>query len=171
VFGFVVLALATPLVGQTAGLHIAVIDSDRIVAESARGKEILGRLKQVQDAKVAEGRQLQAEIEELQARLEEGQLSLAPERLGELNKQLEDKVISIRRFQDDAERELGKMQEEQLAVVERSVLQIIDEFGREQNYTFIFNKFRSGLVFASPSVDVTDEIIRRLDAAAAGSPG
>lgn len=46
---------------------------------------------------------------------------------------------------------------------------IIEAAGAEGGYTLIFNKFQSGLVFAAEQVDITDEIIRRFDAAAASA--
>jgi Skp family chaperone for outer membrane proteins len=43
---------------------------------------------------------------------------------------------------------------------------VINRAGKELGYTLIFRKFESGLIFADESVDLTNEIIRRLDATA-----
>ena len=42
---------------------------------------------------------------------------------------------------------------------------IIDQIGKEQGLTLIFNKFQSGLVYADDTVDITDEVIRRFNTA------
>lgn len=146
-------------------LRIAVIDSDRIVAESTRGKAALEKLKGIQDARVAEGRRLQQELTDLRKRIEDGRLSLAPDKLEELNKQYREKGIALERFQTDAQRELEEERERALAGIEKEVLTVIDQVGAEQGFTLIFNKFRSGLVFAEGSVDITDLIIQRFDGA------
>jgi outer membrane protein len=161
------LALAAlPAAAQPpASPKIAVIDSDRIVAESARGKAALERLRGLQEQKIAEGQRLQQEINDLRKRMEDGRLSLAPDKLDELRKQLQDKGIAIERFQADAQRELEEERERALAAIERDVLTVIDQVGKEQGYTLIFNKFRSGLVFAEDSVDITPLVIQRFDAA------
>ena len=153
---------------QGAAPKVAVIDSDRIVAESTRGKQALERLKQVQDEKLAQARAMQNEINELRKRIEEGKLSLAPERLVQMNTELEDKVLGFRRFQDDADRELSKLRDENLAIIEKDVLEVINAIGREGGYTLVFNKFRSGLVYADDAVDITDEVIQRFNAARPG---
>jgi outer membrane protein len=151
-------------------LKIATIDSDRVVAESARGKAALEKLKTLQDQKVAEGRRLNQELADLRKRMEDGRLSLAPDKLEELRKQIQDKGIALERFQADAQRELEQQRERELAGIERDILAIIDAVGKEQGYTLIFNKFRSGLVFAEDSVDITQQVIQRFDAAPAPRP-
>ncbi|HVS01183.1 MAG TPA: OmpH family outer membrane protein [Thermoanaerobaculia bacterium] len=158
------LMMAPALAAQQAPLRVAVIDSDRIVAESIRGKAALERLKKVQDEKLAEGRRLQQEITELRKRIDEGQHSLAPEKLAELKKQYEDRLIAFRRFSDDADRDLGKQRDDVLQDIEKDALAIIDAYGKERGYTLILNKYRSGLVYADETVDITDEIIQRFDA-------
>lgn len=170
-FAFLLLGLGSPLAlrGQAElSVKVAVIDSDRIVAESGRGQEALEELKALQEQKVSEGKALQEEINDLRTRIDEGKLSLAPERLEELKKEYEDKVIAFQRFQDDADRELNKRRDETLGKIEREVLDIIDQYGRDNGYTLIFNKYRSGLVFASDAVDITDDIIARFDQSSSG---
>ena len=163
------LAQAAPAAGP---LKIAVIDSDRIVAESTRGKAALEKLKKAQEDKLAQGRQMQQELNDLRKRLDDGQLSLAPEKLADLKKQYEDKAIAFKRFQDDADRDLGKLRDDALDGIEKDVLEIIDQIGKEQGYTLIFNKFRSGLVFASDAIDITDQVVQRFNAAGgAAAPG
>lgn len=159
--------LAAPAAAQQAGpLKIAVIDSDRIVVESARGKAALDRLKKLQEEKMAQARGMQQEIADLRKRIEEGRLSLAPEKLQELQKQLQDKGIAFERFQADAGRELDQERASALGAIEKDVLGVIDAIGREQGYTFIFNKYNSGLVFADEATDITQMVIQRFDAAA-----
>jgi len=142
---------------------IAVIDVQRILTESKLGKEALARLKTVQEQKLAESKQRQEAISQIRARIAEGQLSLSEEKIAELQKQLEEQVISFRRFQDDAERELQKLRDETFAAIEQRVMPIINQMGRELGYTLIFNKFESGLLFAQEEVDITSAIIQRFD--------
>ncbi len=154
---------ATPAVAQ--GVKLAVIDVQRLVTDSVAGKDALAKLKKLQDDKIAEGKAKQDEIEALRKKLNEGRLSLADDKITELEKQLEEKVTGFRRFQEDAERELGKTRDASFAEIERKVAPLIEQVGREGGYTLIFNKFQSGLVFAIEGADITDQIIQRFDAA------
>jgi outer membrane protein len=158
VAGRIVLALtlvglvpATAAVAQTQ--KFAVIDVQRLVTDSVAGKEALARLKKLQDDKIAEGN--------------EGRLSLADDKISELEKQLEEKVTGLRRFQEDAEREFNKSREATFGEIERRVFPVIEQVGKESGYTFIFNKFQSGLLYADDAADITNQIIQRFDGAAA----
>src|SRR5579885_2907649 len=97
-----------------AGLKIAVINTEQILLDSQTGKKALADLKKVQDQKEAELNAKQEEIKALQAKIDAGRLSLAQDKLADLEKQLEDKVISARRLQDDASRDLNKKKDDVL---------------------------------------------------------
>jgi outer membrane protein len=157
-------AQATPPAGPA---KIAILDVQRLVTDSLPGKEALAKLKKLQEGKVAEGKAKSDEIDALRKRLNEGRLSLADDKIAELEKQLEEKITAARRFQEDAEREFTKSRETTFQEIERKVFPVIEKYGQENGYTFIFNKFQSGLLFAANGTDVTDEIIKRFDGQAA----
>jgi len=156
----IVLAAAVPAAAQ---VNIAVIDVQRVVTESDPGKQALQKLKQLQDAKIDEGRALQQELATMQDQMSKQRFTLSEERLAELSKQLEDKQIALQRFQDDAERELDEARRRELGGLEGRIIPVINEIGSERGYTLIFNKFQSGLVYADDAVDITDDVIRRFN--------
>jgi outer membrane protein len=160
------LALTAPLAAQE--MKIAILDTEQILLQSETGKKALERLKTLRTEKEEEGKRLQSELEALQQRLSEGRLSLAEDRIRELEKELEDKAIAMRRFQDDANRELNKRRDDILAEVDGKVMPIINQFGQEQGFDLIFRKFESGLIYADAGIDITAEVIERLDAGQAG---
>lgn len=151
--------------GGAPPLKIALIDVQRLVTDSLYGKEALAKLKKLNDDKVAEGKGKQDEIEALRKKLNEGRMSLAEDKIAEIEKQLEDRMIAFRRFSDDADRELQKAREQTLADVERKVMPVIEQVGKEFGYTLVFNKFQSGLVYADDSTDITQMVVQRFDAA------
>lgn len=179
VLGFALgLALATPFAAwaqapqaPTGGaIKIAVIDTERILLNSQTGKKALADLKKLQEQKENEAKTKQQEIKDIQTRLNDGRNSLSQDKLAEMEKQLEDRVIALRRFQDDANRDLGKKRDEVLAQVDQRVMPVINQVGKELGYTLIFRKFESGLIYADEAVDITVAIIQRLDAGAAAAP-
>jgi outer membrane protein len=148
---------------------IAVIDTERILLESATGKKALADLKKLQEQKEGELRAKQQEIKDLQGKINDGRLSLAQDKLAEMDKQLEDRVIALRRLQDDATRDLNKRKDDVLGSIDQRVMPVINQIGKEQGYTLIFRKFESGLIYADEAVDITGSVIQRLDGAA--TPG
>ncbi len=157
-----VIAAAVPATAET---KVAVIDVQRVVTESDPGKGALQKLKQLQDQKMEEGKTLQAELDQLRDRFNKQRFTLAEDKLRELEKQVEDRTIAMKRFQDDASRELEENRRRELDALEQRIMPIIDVLGKEQGLTLIFNKFQSGLVYADNTVDITDEVIRRFNTA------
>ena len=157
-----VMVAALPAAAQTA---IAVIDVQRVVTESDPGKEAIQKLKGISDAKVQEGQTLQQELAALQDQFNKQRYTVSEQRLAEMTKELEDRNIAIRRFEDDAKRELEEARRRELGGLEGRILPIINQIGVEEGITVIFNKFQSGLVYADEAVDITDDVIRRFNTA------
>ena len=157
-----VMAATLPAAAQS---KVAVIDVQRVVAESDPGKEAIQKLKAVSDAKVQEGQTMQQELATLRDQINKQRFTVSEERLAEMTKELEDKNIAIRRFEDDAKRELEEARRRELGGLEEQILPIINQIGQDQGITVIFNKFQSGLVYADEAVDITDEVIRQFNTA------
>ena len=157
-----VLVVTMPVAAQS---KVAVIDVQRVVAESDPGKEAIQKLKAISDAKVQEGQALQQEMATLQEQFNKQRFTVSEQRLAEMTKELEDKNIAIRRFEDDAKRELDEARRRELGGLEERILPIINQIGQEEGITVIFNKFQSGLVYADEEVDITDDVIRRFNTA------
>lgn len=155
---------AVPALAQQ-NVKVAVIDVNRIMTDSQRGKEVLEKIDELQADKAAELKTMNDELAEMQRRYQEGRLSLAEDKLAELEAEIEDKGRAFQRAREDAERLVQKRRAEEIQKVEEAVFPIINDIGEEFGYTLIFNKFQSGLVFAAEEVDVTDLVIQRLDSA------
>ncbi len=156
-------ALGAVPVPARAEISLAVIDVQRVVTESDKGKEALAKLKKLQDGKIEEGRNLQVQLDGLKDQYSKQRFTLTEEKLEELSKQIEEGTIAMKRFQDDAQRQLDDARRRQLGALEESIMPVIDRIGKERGVTLIFNKFQSGLVFADQSVDITDEVIRQFN--------
>jgi outer membrane protein len=156
----IMMAVALPAAAQT---KVAVIDVQRVVTESDPGKEVMQKLRQLSDAKAQEGQSLQQELATLQDQFNKQRFTVSEARQAEMSKEIEDKQIAIRRFQDDAQRELQEAQRRELGSLEELILPIINQVGQEQGLTLIFNKFQSGLVYADQTVDITDSVIQRFN--------
>ncbi len=159
-----VAAVAAPAKAQEPPkLAVAVIDVNLLVQDSAAGKEAMVRLKKAQDEKVAERKKLTDEINGLQKQLESQRSTLTDSKIADLQKQIEDKSIALKRFDDDAQQQLEDAKRKELDGLEKQIMPIIQELGKERKLLLIFNKFQSGLVYADDSVDLTDEVLKRFN--------
>ena len=141
-------------------IKIGVINVERLVQESALGKEAFNRVKKLNDAKKEEGDKLSKDLREMEQKLADQGSALADDKRDALQKSYQEKAIAFKRFQDDANRDLEAAQKKELGELERRVFPIINQVGKERGYTLIFNKFQSGLVYAEDSIDMTDEVLK-----------
>ena len=158
----IMMALTLPAAAQS---KIAVIDIQRVVTESDPGKEVMQKLRVLSDAKAQEGQTLQQNMAALQDQFTKQRFTVSEARQAEMQKEIEDVQIAIRRFQDDAQRELQEAQRRELGGLEERILPIINQVGQAEGYTLIFNKFQSGLVYADEAVDITDRVIQMFNTA------
>jgi len=152
-----------------SGIKIAVIDVNRIMTDSQRGKSVLAGIEKLQAERSAQLKTMNEELSDMQKKFQEGRLSLAEDKLAELQAQIEDRTRAFQRAREDAEREVQKRRADEIDKIETAVFPIINAIGKEGGYTLIFNKFQSGLVYAEDTVDITNQVIQKLDAGAGGS--
>lgn len=155
-----------PAAAQAGQAKFAVIDVQRIIAESASARAALAKLQDYGKEQEAKLSAKKNEIDQLKKRVDEGANALAEDRLNELKRELSAKTIELQRAGDDAQREFNDRQAEALREIERRVMPVIQQVGQEGGYSMIFRKFDSGLVYAAEGLDITAVVIQRLDAAA-----
>lgn len=162
-----VTALAAPMFAQTAPQRFAIIDVQKVLTQSTAGKAAYEKLKRMQDERLERAKTMDEDIRKLDADISTKRISLAEDKLTDMQKQLADKRISMQRYAQDADREIGEARDRELQALEARIKPVIDALGKEMGIAAIFNKFESGLVYASDAIDVTDTVIKRFNDTAA----
>jgi outer membrane protein len=162
-----VAALAAPMFSQSAPARFAVIDVNKVLMSSTPGKAAYERLKKMQDDRIAKATAMNDEIAKLDNDINTKKLTLSEDKLTDMAKQLSDKKIAAQRFAQDADREVGEARDKTLQELEAKIKPVIDSVGKEMGLAAIFNKFESGLVYASDAIDITDTVIKRFSDTAA----
>jgi len=161
-----VAALAIPALAQSsAPARVAVIDVNKVLSTSTAGKTAAAKLKQLQEDKMARAQKLDEEIKQLDNDINTKKISLSEEKLADMQKQLSDKKIAMQRFAQDADRELQEAQGRVMQDLNVKIMPVVDQIGKEMGLAAIFNKFESGLIYASDAIDITDVVIKRFNEA------
>jgi outer membrane protein len=163
-------ALATPIFAQSPPARIAVVDVNKVLMSSAPGKAAFEKLKKMQDDRIAKAQVMNEEITKLDADIKARKLSLSEDKLADMTKQLTDKKIAVQHFAQDADVEVSDARDKALGELENKIKPVIDTISKEMGLAAVFNKFESGLVYASDAIDITDTVMKRfgaIDAAAA----
>jgi len=165
-----VLALAAPLFAQSAPARVAVIDVQKVLTQSTAGKAAYDKLKKMQDDRVEKAKAMDDEIRKLDTDINTKKISLSEDKLADMSKQLSDKKIAMQRYAQDADREIGEARDRELQALEVKIKPVIDAIGKEMGIAAIFNKFESGLVYASDAIDITDTVIKKFNEVSGAAP-
>ena len=162
-FAVCVLWLAAP-VAMGAGLNIGFVDMQRVIDDSKAGQ---AAQKRFQQAMLTEKRRLEKEEQALRKMQEDFQRDAAvmsDQQRDKKQQKMRDRMQGYQSMVEDAKR---KMQE-QNASVEKEIIapvgDIINDIAKQQKLGGVFDRRQSGLLFAAESLDLTAEVIKRLDA-------
>ncbi len=149
---------------------IAFIDSTRVLNESVGGKDVV---KQLNDAKAKKQNEYNAklkEITDLRNRYSSQRFALSEDALNKLLTEIDQKETALKRFQEDAERDLSNLQIRLFKKLQEEVNPIIEKIGQEGNYTLVLDLATQGIIYYDKKADITDELIKRYDQTKATPP-
>lgn len=163
-----VAALATPMMAQsTVPSRVAVIDVQKVLASSSAGKAAFEKLTKMQAERIEKAKQMDEEVRKMESEISTKRLSLSEDKVAEIQKNIADRRIAMQRFAQDADREVQEARDRSLQELNGKIMPVVDQVGKEMGFALIFNKFESGLIYASDAVDITDSVIKRFDTPAA----
>jgi outer membrane protein len=158
-------APATPPAPFPEGAKVAFVVLQRIANESADGKAASARIQALQQKKATELQDKQKQLQGIQAKLEKEASVMSATAQADLSKQAEKLNTEIQRFTQDAQQELTELQQQLQQQFEARVSPVLEEVRKEKGLHFVFNGPDSGLVAADPGLDISLDVIKKLDAA------
>lgn len=151
------------------GAKIGFVVLQRIANDSADGKASTAKLQAFQTKKAAELAEKNKQLQGLQQKLEKEGSVMSATAQGDLQKQVERATTDLQRAQQDAQAELQEVQGQLQQQFTQRVEPILALVGQEKGLHFIFNGPDSGMVWADPGLDITADVIKKLDAVPAGA--
>ena len=147
------------------GSKVAYVVLQRVANESAEGKAATTRIQALQQKKAAELNDKQKQLQTAQQKLEKEASVLSSTAAGELQKQVERLQVEIQRFTQDAQQEVQELQQQLQQEFQVKLEPVLQEIGKEKGLHFIFNGPDAGLVWADAALDISSDVIKKLDAA------
>lgn len=145
------------------GSKFAYIVLQRIAAESVEGREASGKVQALQQQRVGELSERQKNLQGLQAKLEQGGAVMSATAQADMQRQIERAQVDLERATQDAQAEVQALQQTLQDEFQERLIPVIEAVARDKNLHFIFNGPDSGLVWADVSLDISVDVIRKLD--------
>jgi Skp family chaperone for outer membrane proteins len=160
--------------GPPAGpgeIRLAVVDMDRVMVESEMGKAEQANLDKLKGERAGLVNAKQKELEAMEEQIRNASLSWSDEKREDQARQYELRRIELRRLNEDATRDVQAEFNRALAKLQKAALEVTSALGRERGFTMIFEKNTAPVLFATDAIDVTSEVIQRLNAKSRPSAG
>jgi outer membrane protein len=138
-------------------VKMGFVDVEKVFNEYELTKQNDAKLKDEGKAKTGERAVLVEEIKKLK---EEAEL-LSEEARKEKEAVIEEKLKSLRDFDEKTKNELRSKRDFLLKKIFDEIRQNIEEVGKEEGYTFIFND--RALLYKTPGNDLTAQVVKRMN--------
>jgi len=143
----------------------AVVDVQAIAQNSTAGKDASKKLNDLQAKKMGEIQDKNKQLQALQAKQQaSGVLSEAAK--SSLDKEIDRLQRDIQFSQSNAQAEMQDLKNELQAEFTKKVAPIIEEIAKEKGLYLVFTA-DSGFAYVHPGLNISDEVIKRLDSAPA----
>jgi outer membrane protein len=147
-----------------AELKVGFVDFQRALNEVEEGKVARASLKRDFDDKQKILDKEKADLDRLQAEFEKQAAVMSDdakrERLLEMDRKGRDAAMKMQQFQ----KELSEREREMTRGIGDKMMAIVRELADSEGFTMVFEKNDAGLLFAPPSLDLTNELIRKYNA-------
>lgn len=160
-----VLLLATTFLAQAQMGKVAVINIQGAIIGTKDGQKAAAELDAKTQPKKKELEQKQNEISALQDQFNKGQNTLSDSAKNDIYKNIELKKKSLQRDVEDAQAELEQDQQKILQQLGQKMMAVIEKYARDNGYTMVVDVSnpQTPVLYASPSIDITKEIVELYD--------
>lgn len=172
------LAIACMAVGVTgmavaqAPTKIAVIQIQGALVATQEGQKAAAELETKMSPRKKELESKQAEIKDLQDRLQKGGNTLSDSAKEDLTRNIDQKTKSYNRQIEDAQAELEAEQQKLLNQLGQKMMQVIDKYAQANGYAIVLDVSNQNtpVLYASNTVDITKDIVEMYDKTTVATP-
>ena len=148
----------------------AYVDLARVAAESIDGQAANQRVQALSEQKVQvlEGRTV--ELQASQQKLQQNATVMSTEAQLQLQREIDRLSLDIQRMTQDAETEVANLQQTLQIEFQQKLVPAIDRVAASKGLQFIFSAGDGGLIWATPALDITADVVAELDKASQPTP-
>jgi outer membrane protein len=146
------------------GSKFAYVQLPLVAQNSTEGKAASTKIEDLQKKKQAELQDKNKQLQTAQSKLASSGTVLNDAARGQLEKEINRMQRDIQIAQQDAQSEVQELTQELQEQFRQKLMPIIEAIGKERGLFVIFSAGDAGMIWADPALDLTQEVIKRLDA-------
>ncbi|MBM4319783.1 MAG: OmpH family outer membrane protein [Deltaproteobacteria bacterium] len=149
------------VVRAQAKFKLGYVDLQRAIAETEEGRAAKTKLQGIFKKKQDELTKKKEEFEKGKDEYEAKRLLMTPEARAKTEQELQQKLIELQGSLVEHQKDLSKEEAKVMQKILEKMEKILNDIGRTQGFTMILDKSEGRILFAEPSLDLTNEVIRR----------
>jgi outer membrane protein len=157
------LLLALPLLfavsARAQGVKIAFVDLQRAYQEVEEGKAVRTRLQQELAQKRTDLDRKRADLEKMKADYDKQAPVLSDDAKRKKQEELQKAFMDAQNGAQQMQQELTNKEQEAMLGINKRMAQIVNEIVDRENFNYVIDK--AALLYAPPSADITNEVVRR----------
>ena len=152
------------------GAKIAYVDIQAIASTSAEGKAATGKLQELEKKKVAEIQAKNKQLEDARQKQQTSSTIMNDSSRLALEKEVDKLTREVQFLQQEAQADRQSLQTELQVEFQRRLNPILEQVAKEKGLHMLVDIQNSGAVWVDTGLDLTNEVIKRLDAAKSTAP-
>jgi outer membrane protein len=163
-----VLLLGATKAVRAEDIKLGYVDLQRALNETDDGRKAKANLKKVFDQKQKELDEQQEELKKAIDDLDKKRTLLPADKVREKETELQGRMQKVQQTYLRHQQDLSAKEQEATAKIFERMNRIIGKIALAENFTMIVDKTQGGVVFAKPSLDLTNDLIRRYNSGEGG---
>jgi len=160
---------AQPPAPFPAGAKIAFFQPEVVFQNSADGKAAVARVQALITKKQGENAEKAKALQANQQKLQTSGSVMSEAARAQLEKEIDRQTKEAERFQQDAQAEINELQQEVQNEFVKKLQPILEQIATEKQLHLLFNARESGISWATAGLDLTPDVIKKLDAGKGGA--
>jgi Skp family chaperone for outer membrane proteins len=159
------IATAAPALAATQEIpRVGSIRMSYVTRTSKVGQSSLAEIEKFVKQKEAEATTRATELDKQRLEVQRSGTGLSERARGDLEKAFEKSRVEFERFQQDAKADIQALQLKLDNEFRGKLSPIVSAISRERGLHFVFGLEEAAIVWWSPAADISEEVVKRLDA-------
>ncbi len=160
-FTIAVLLMASPAFAE---LKVGYVDLQKALNTCKAGKDAKGTISALVKKYEDEFKAKQEDLLKLKTNLEKQASLLSVDARKEKEREYQQEVKELQRFQKDVKEELQQKDADHTKRILNELFETLKSIGKEGQYTMILEKNEGAVIYADEKIDLTDQLVKKYDA-------
>ena len=156
------MAMATPALAADA-INIGYVDMQQVLEKSKLGQRAQATLKEKFGPKSEEFAKEEQAIRQQQQTLERDKPLMSKDQIKKKEEELQKAIESFQKTAGTTQQELAKEQQKLGQAIVGPAQEVVQALSKEKKMSVVFERQQAGLLYIDGGLDLTKEVIKRLD--------